>query len=117
MFRIVCAVGAVLTSMVKPVCLQEEFCQSTVNNPDCHSHDSTDSNRQPSPLVLRTYPNRSSDTHTLHDLDNFEVSCKKLIGKRFFNDIIMLQIRNAVFGHSNRDGGKVGGWVPGQQDS
>uniref|UniRef100_A0A3P8SP37 Selenoprotein O n=1 Tax=Amphiprion percula TaxID=161767 RepID=A0A3P8SP37_AMPPE len=52
-----------------------DFCQNT--DADCHRHDAA-SNNQPSPQTVKSRWNRNV-SHLLHDLDQFKVSCRKLI--------------------------------------
>ncbi|XP_049913182.1 protein adenylyltransferase SelO-like isoform X2 [Epinephelus moara] len=77
-----------------------EFCRST--DSDCHSHDSTASDNQ---LSLHTVKSRwnISVSNLLKDLDQFRVSCKKLIEAFLIDEVdgnFARSVKNCIFSRS-----------------
>ncbi|KAL7373569.1 hypothetical protein ABVT39_009747 [Epinephelus coioides] len=77
-----------------------EFCQST--DSDCHSHDSTASDNQLSPHTVKSRWNISV-SNLLKDLDQFRVSCKKLIEAFPIDEVdgnFARSVKNCIFSRS-----------------
>ncbi|XP_042254887.1 protein adenylyltransferase SelO-like [Thunnus maccoyii] len=77
-----------------------EFCRTT--DPDCHSHDNTASNTQPSPHTFKSRWNMSAANLT-QDLDQFRVSCKKLIDAFPIDKVdgsFVRTVKNCIFSKS-----------------
>uniref|UniRef100_A0A3B4ZN00 Selenoprotein O n=2 Tax=Stegastes partitus TaxID=144197 RepID=A0A3B4ZN00_9TELE len=76
-----------------------EFCQST--DPDCHSHD-TASDVQPSPEAVKSRWSRNV-SNVIHDLDEFKVSCKKLMEAFPLDEVdgnFVRTVKNCLFSKS-----------------
>lgn len=77
-----------------------DFCQST--DADCHTHDATASNSQPSPQTVKSRWNMNV-SHLINDLDQFKVSCKKLIESFPLDEVdgnIVRTVKNCLFSKS-----------------
>ncbi|KAM7369696.1 hypothetical protein PAMP_011000 [Pampus punctatissimus] len=77
-----------------------DFCQTT--DPDCHSQDNTASNNQPSSHTFKFRWNTSA-ANLIHDLDQFRVSCKKLIEAFPIDEVdgnFVRTVKNCIFSKS-----------------
>ncbi|CAK6968564.1 protein adenylyltransferase SelO-like isoform X1 [Scomber scombrus] len=77
-----------------------DFCQTT--DPDCHSHDSTASNTQQSQHTFKSRWNMSA-ANLIQDLDQFTVSCKKLMDAFPIDEVdgnFVRTVKNCIFSKS-----------------